>query len=224
MRNFLLIAVLAIVPFVPGCQCLNWMLYVIAPASRMKTVRPDPTIPSLKDKTLAVLVLTSPDVDLAYGTIRYELSNIISSEFRNQGKSHREIKRVLPIDSRKIVRYQDENPSWDAMPPAELCRSLNADYVLVVSVIEFSTRERGSMHLSRGRLVAEAALYGAETPEKGDPDKPIWRTEDMIRVVYPENDPMGVNDPNRAIQRKTQQVFAEILVRRFYKHKVEKEV
>ena len=222
MRNFLLIAVLAIVPFVPGCQCLNWMLYTIAPASRMKTVRPDPTIPSLKDKTLAVIVLTSPDVDLEYGAIRYELSHIVSSEFRTRGKSHREIKRVLTIDSRKIVRYQDENPSWDAMPPAELCQGLNADYVLVVSVIEFSTRERGSMRLNRGRLSAEVALYGAETPETGNPDKPIWKTEDMISIDLPENE-VGLNASRYRTQQRTQKAFAEILVRRFYKHKVEKE-
>lgn len=215
MRNYLLAVLLAAGPFVPGCGCGDWLAYVFAPASPKQTVNPDPGIPSLKKKTIAVVVFATPETLLDYAAVQLELSDAISTELG------RKISGVRTIDPRTIVRYQDENPAWDSVPPGKLCRALDADYVLLVSVIEFSTREPGSLHLARGRLAAEASLY-AESPPAGADEEYLWRAE-AIRVVYPEQAPVGIPTRDDFMTRaNTMRAFAKKLTMRFYKHKVPK--
>lgn len=215
MRNCLLAVLLAAGPFIPGCGCTDWLAYVFAPASPKQTVNPDPGIPSLKKKTIAVVVFAAPEILLDYGTVQLELSDAISTELG------RRISHVRTIDPRTIVRYQDENPAWDSVPPGKLCRALNTDYVLLVSVTDFSTREPGSLHLARGRLDAEASLY-AESPPASAANEYLWRAE-SIRVVYPEQAPVGIAARDDFMTRaNTMRAFAEKLTKRFYKHKVPK--
>jgi hypothetical protein len=210
MRNALLVLCLAAAPWLPGCQCLNWMAYVLAPSSSLQTVEPEFT--ALSNKTVAVVVFARPDILVEFDTAPVEISSIVSSELAAR------INGVSAIPPERILRYQDENPRWDSMPPGRLCRTFNSDYVLLISLIEFSTRERGSMHLARGRISAEAAVYSEDSP-----DVPLWRT-DMIRVVYPETAPVGV--PARddyATRVNAERIFADKLVRKFYKHKIPRE-
>ena len=215
MRNCLLVFLLALVPWIPGCGCTDWLAYVFAPASPMRTVHPE--FAGLKKKTIAVVILAGPETRLEHATIELELSDAVSAELR------RRVKGVRTIDPRKIMRYQEENLRWDAMPPGKLCGVFNSDYVLLISVIEFATRERGSMHLARGRIAAEAALYDP-SPAGGSLSDPRWQA-DVIRVAYPEEkEPLGV--PTRddwAIRSETCKAFAVELVKRFHKHKVPKQ-
>lgn len=210
MRNCLLVFCFAAAPWLPGCQCLNWLAYVFAPSSALQTVEPEFT--ALSNKTVAVVVFAGPDILIEFDTAPVEISSIVSSELAAR------LKDVSTIPPERILRYQDENPRWDSMPPGRLCQVFNSDYVLLISLIEFSTRERGSMHLARGRISAEASVYS-----EGSPDEPLWRT-DMIRVVYPETAPVGI--PARddyATRVNTERIFADRLVRKFYKHKAPRE-
>ncbi len=214
MRNCMLVFLLALVPLVPGCGCVNWFAYVFAPASPLRTVEPE--FAALEKKTVAVVIFAGAETRLEHGTVELELSDAISSELRKR------VKGVRTIDPRKIMRYQEENPRWDSMPPGRLCGVFSSDYVLLISVMEFATRERGSMHLARGRVAAEAAIYDGEQSEQSLSGA-RWQT-DMIRIAYPEKAPVGV--PARddwAIRGNTCRTYAVELVKRFYKHKVPKE-
>jgi hypothetical protein len=214
MRNCTLVFLLALVPWIPGCGCVDWIAYVFAPASPMRTVEPE--FAGLANKTVAVVIFAGAETRLEHGTVELELSDAVSTELRKR------VKGVRTIDPRKIMRYQEENPRWDSMPPGRLCGVFNSDYVLLISVMEFSTRERRSMHLARGRIAAEAAIYDGD--ESGEAlGGARWQT-DMIRIEYPEKAPVGV--PARddwVVRGNTCRTYAVELVKRFYKHKVPKQ-
>jgi hypothetical protein len=214
MQRILLALLLSAAPLCPGCGCTNWLGYVFAPASPTRTVHPDPAIPSLKGQTLAVVIYAPPQVQMDYDTAQLELSEEISAEFG------RRLDGVRLVDSRRILRFQDENLNWDATPPGRLARPLGADYVLLVNLHEFTTREPGSVHLARGRITADAALYDDEGPGCLEP---LWRSG-RIGVVFPEETPVGVPARSDAVVRaETERLFAVKLVRHFYEHEVPKQ-
>jgi len=119
------------------------------------------------------------------------------------------------VDPARVIRYQDERLSWDAIEKTKLGRDLGADRVLYLALVEYTTREAGSLQLFRGRIYAEAGLYDVALPES---TARIWDCPE-IRVAYPEQTPVGLpGEDDRSIRAETERHFAEALVRKFRKH------
>ena len=225
MQELVLAMLLSVAPFLSGCSCLNWMAYVAAPAAPTKTI--DPSYTGLKGKTVAIVILAGPNVLLDYQTIQLEMSDAIAAELRGK------LGNVTIVNPMRVIRYQDENPRWEAQPPERLCATFGADAVLLVTIIDFSTREPGSAHLTRGRVLAEASVYTAAkdhgsptatTPAGGaSAGQPVWRSQ-QLAVMYPAESPLGLpTGDDRPIRLKTCQIFAQELVQSFYAHKGPKE-
>jgi len=212
MKNALLVLSLAVLPFAGGCK---FLAYVFAPGTPMRTV--EPAFPHLPGKIVAVVVFAGPAMELDYQAVREEVSDAVGAQL----KKH--VKGVRMVDYRQVIGYQDKHLHWDAMPKAKLCEAFGSDYVLLVSLAEFSTRERDSVHLARGRITAEASVYQAPDPADAAPSKPVWRSR-TIRIVHPRESPLGVPAENDwTVRVETERLFAEALAKNFYTHKVPKE-
>lgn len=215
MRNCVLYLLLCLLPLNSGCGCINWLAHVTAPSAPTKNVKAQ--FGDLKAKTVAVAVYAGPETLLDYQTVQLEISDAVVAELRKR------VSKVTVVNPLQVIRYQDENPGWTALPPEKLCRDLGADFVLLVSLMEFSTRAPGSIHLARGRIIAEASLYKSSQPGENPSGRPVWRSQ-LIRVVYPEQSPLGVPvSDDRDIRLRTARIFAERLAKNFYDHKVPKE-
>lgn len=214
VRRIMTICVLVAAISISGCGLINWVSYVFAPASRMKTIKAE--FGGLKGKSVAVVVYADLETQVDYPTVQLELCDMVAAEMR------RHIKGVRIIDPRAVIRYQSENPRWDIMPPEKLCDVFDCDYVLLISLMEFSTRERGSVYLVRGRIKADVSIYQAGL-SSADGTNPVWRSE-PICVQYPRQSTLGVPAENeRAIRVQTERLFAIELVKKFYDYKVPKE-
>ena len=205
-----------------GCNLVAPIFYVFAPTPTKKI---EAEFDALKKKTVAVVVYAGPDTQLDYQLAQMELSETVNIELKKR------IAGVTTIDCRRVMRYQDENPDWNECPMSRIARAFNADYVLLISLIEFSTREPGSLYLTRGRIRAEASLYPAmpktaaapTTASATQPSHPrsVWRT-DAITVIHPANPvPNAANAGNEdSVRVETERIFADLLVKRFYKHEI----
>ncbi len=214
MRKYLLIIFLSSAPFVAGCDAGNWLMYVFAPPIPMKTIEAE--FGDLPGKTVAVVIFAGPEIQLDYNMAQLELTDEVSAELR------RNVSNVKVVDARRVIRYQAENPRWDATPPEKLCKVFGSDYVMLISLMEFSTREPGSIHLARGRITAEVNLYKAERSSASD-ENPVWRTGPLY-IIHPEESPLGIPIENDwAVRIPTEKLFATKLVKKFYKHKVPKD-
>jgi len=212
MKNALLFLSLASLGLAGGCKWLSYVLFGGMPAQTV-----EPTFSHLPGKTVAVVVFAGPAMELDYQTVREEVADAIGAQLK------RHVEGVSVVDHRQVIGYQDKNLHWDTIPKEKLCDAFDSDYILLVSLAEFSTRERDSVHLARGRITAEASVYQARDPADGGPSKPVWRSE-TIRIVHPRESPLGVPAENDwTVRVKTEQLFAEALVKNFYKHKVPKE-
>jgi len=193
-----------------GCNLAAFAGYMLIPGPPKKTIKPE--FAGLEKQHVAVAVYAGPETELDFQTIRLEISDAVAAELQKR------IKGTTLVDARRVIRYQDENPGWNAKSPERLCTIFDCDYLLLVSLIEFSTHEMGSLRLVRGRLKAEARLYRSLASGEGGL---AWRAKELFSVVHPPETPVGVlaqNDWDIRIQ--TEKLFAEALVKKFYKHKV----
>ncbi len=215
MRKFLLVALLASsAVFIAGCDLTGWLLHAFAPPVPMKTV--EAQFADLPGKTVAVVIFAGPEIQLDYNMAQLELTDIVGAELR------RKVRNVTVVDAFRVIRYQAENIRWDAAPPEKLCEVFGADYVMLISLMEFSTREQGSIYLARGRITAEVNIYKANLSSAGG-GNPVWRTG-PIYIVHPAESPLGIPAGNdEEIRIPTERLFAAELVKNFYKYKAPKE-
>ena len=209
MKTFIILLLLAVT--LAGCDAVGYMLYVLAPGSRTKTVPAE--FDGLAGSSVAIAIYADAAVQYEYPWARHELADVIASQL----KEH--VNDVEVIDTLRVIAYQDENIDWNAMGKTELGRILGADHVLSVVLVEYSTRDPGSLNIYRGRITAEVKVYQTSKAER---DSRVWLGEE-IRVLYPPDAPMGqVGEDDEKIRDLTNRVFAKTLVRKFYKHDVPK--
>lgn len=207
LRQWICLALLA--PLA-GCNHAAYWLYLLMPEP---TETIEAQFAELDGHVVAVIVYADQAIQYSYPSASLEVSARVSAELQEQ------LENVTTVDPLKIYKYQQQNIHWDTMSKTELGEVFGADYVLFITLLEFSTREQGSLHLFRGRLNAECAIYDVSQPE-GDCRE--WDTSG-ISVQFPKNGPVGQfsNDDHR-IRYETIRRFAHALVRNFYEHEVPK--
>jgi len=212
MRKLWAVVLLASVLGAGGCSGARYLVYLLDPGAGKTTV---PAEHDLARQTVAIVIYAGPETQLEYQNVHVEVFDAVAAEMK------RNVKDVTLIDPRRIIRYQAENPDWNADPPSRLCGVFGCDAVLLISLTEFTSREPGSIHLARGRITAEASVY--EPAKRGPDARPagcVWRSE-TIRIVHPKDTPVTLSVGNDwALRMATEKMFAATLVRNFYKHKV----
>jgi len=192
-----------------GCEPMAYFLYVWWPGAREKKVKAE--FAGLPGKSVVIVVYCDRRVQYEYPNVCLSLSSAAASRLAGN------VKNLNVIDPRRVVKYQDGNIYWDEMDKTQLGKAFGADFVLFLSLVEYSTREPGSLNLYRGRINAQASLYQTSLPER---EARVWRGQ-AIRVVHPEHDPTGLlRESDRSVRDKTEAIFADKLAKKFYDHKV----
>lgn len=213
-KTLLLLVLLVACSGLGGCGALRYMTYVLFGGGNMKTV--DPVFSELRGRSVAIVIFADQSVRQEHYRVELEmeLSMVIAKQLRDN------VKGVKVVDPRRILSYQAQNIDWQAMEKTRMGKLFDAEYVLYVSLVEFTTREPGSPSLYRGRITAEASAWDTSLPER---DARRWYAGDL-RITFPEKAPIGMLGQNDdKIRRKTEYLFAEKLVRKFHKHKVRRE-
>lgn len=213
LRNLVLAAAFAVLACQSGCSQLRWLGYVAADEDKGKDVKGN--YEGLAGKNVVVIIAAGPEVLLEYPTIQLEIADAVNGEIR---KNIHDSRVVNPA---RVLRYQEEHPRWQTLPPEQLAGTFEADYAIVVALVDFSTRESGSLHLSQGHIVAQATLYQAPRQDKPDLVNPVWKSQ-TLEATYPPSvgTPAGIPATDeRGIRLKTARAFADALVKNFYTHK-----
>jgi len=165
----------------------------------------------LSDATVAVVIYTSQSTQVDYPLVRLALASVMGAELKQR------LHQVSVIDPRTVVKFQDETPNWETLPRSQIARTLGADYLLYVVLSEYSTMEPSSLNLYRGRATGDVSLFKAALDE---PQCRVWGRE-TFHVSYPQNTAVGVTASNdEEIAYQTQRLLADLVVKKFYKHKV----
>lgn len=183
------------------------LLYVFGPDQSKKTIEPECDV--LPKHSVAVAIYADPKVMYEYPGAKYELSSAICSELAKN------VKETKVLDYRKILAYQAGDLQWDAIDRTELGKKLGADYLLYVTMIDFTTHEPGSATLMRGIIRAEVELHDCSKPER---TSIVWRCTDF-EIRIPENAPVTqMSADDRILRAETVRRFSDQLAKKFYKH------
>ncbi len=217
MREYRLRFVISLLPlvfFAGGCNILAYPFYLFAPREPKKTVEAE--YDQLPGHSIAIVIYTDTKVMYEFPMAKLEMSAVIAKELKDKvrhGKKDDEV--VTVIEPQRVIRYQDEHIHWHSLDRTAIGKAMKSDYVLYISIEEYSTREPGSISLLRGLIIGQASLYKVDMPER---EARVWHSED-VSATYPEDGQSIASDNEEQIRYETQKLFAEKLVKYFYKHK-----
>ena len=207
LLKLILLVLLLSVLIAPGCKQVGGILYLLTPP-REKKVKAE--FPGLKNHSLAIVIYMDEATQYEYPSARLTLGAKIANELDDK------IKKVRIVPPLEVARYQDENLYWESELKSKIGRDLNVDYVLFLSLVAYSTREPGQMSAYQGRISGEAKLYATDKKES---ENCVWEHEDDLEVVWPKVARYS-SQVEPKIRKETEDRFAEMLAKKFYKHKI----
>ncbi len=206
MRKIILWSCLLLTVIAGGCDIARYNAYVLFGGSGEKVPA---EFDGLADGKVAVVIYADQKTGYQHRYLQSELSLAIYQELKDK------VDGIELIPSKDVLLYQAQNIHWDSLDRTELARVLGVDYVLLVAVLDFRTRQPGSQHLYQGFLQAEAGVWDASLPES---NARLWYSSDL-GSTWPQQPSMGrIDGDDRQIRYRTQKLFAEQLVRKFYEH------
>jgi TolB-like protein len=168
----------------------------------------------LAGHSVAVVVFTGPKVQFEHPYARLNLTEQIAAELEAR------VNGVEVVEPAKVLAFQERNVNWDVTDKTRLGRELGADYVLFVAVVEYTSREKGSVSLYRGRVTAEASVWQSSLPEAR---ARLWY-DPAVSDTYPSESKGGLLAREaRGILERARQKFVDRLVKNFYAHPPERQ-
>ncbi len=201
---FLLTSALA----VGGCKQLGVLLYMGMPA-QTKDIKAE--FSGLKNHSIAIVIYCDEETQYENHEVRMTLGTAIAHQLR------RNVKKIKVIKPGVVARFQDENLHWGSMHKWQMAANLDADYVLFISLIQYSMRVPGQVSGFQGRITAEPKLYSRTDKD----DEPVWEAGDIMEVVFPKVHASydARNEPK--IRYQTEVLFADQLAKCFYDYTIE---
>jgi len=196
-----------LLPILCGCDAAGYSLWLLAPRENRNV---DAEFGNLGKHSVAVVFYVDEKTQLDYPNVRLTLGAKVTEELRKN------IKKIKVVDPLRVARYQDENLHWDTQDKKTTAKDLKVDFLLIVSLVEYSTRVPGQVNAYQGRISAEAKLYDSVLDEG---DNLLWESKDDLDVVFPKL-PQYSERTEPTIRQETEQMFADMLVKKFYNHEL----
>ena len=190
-----------------GCEAAGYGLWLFTPREQRKVKA---EFGSLKNQSVAVVFYVDEKTQLDYPNVRLSLGAKVAEELRKN------IKGVRVVEPLRVARYQDENLHWDTQAKKTTAKDLKVDFLLIVSLVEYSMRVPGQVNAFQGRISAEAKLYDSILEEG---ENLLWESKEGLDVVYPKL-PQYSPRAEPIIRQRTEQEFADVLAKKFYDHKI----
>ncbi len=166
-------------------------------------------------KKLAVIVWADRSVLDEYPSARRMVCRALTHELT----THLEPQGATLVSARRIHDFQENGEAnWEAMSNNEIGKALEADMVLRVDLIDFTTRAAETRQLQKGRISANLNLY----PSGKTTANSLY--SDEIKTTYPPESLHGAQDLQEIdLLHQAVDYFAAVAARKFYDHEVKLE-
>jgi hypothetical protein len=217
LQRLMSLVVCVVLLFTSGCKLLG-VLYAKA--------APPPIIPAsytgLKNQPVAIMVWAGEGTMIDFPDARLDVAGSLMGKLQvAMAAKTKELEGVtFPTTPASVVRFQQNHPEFEALPPAEVAAKLGARRVIYVEIESLQTRSDASVELYRGS--ASATMKVIEIPE-GATKGTVAYDEGQIAAVFPphareEGRPDG-ND--FTYYRGTVDALTTELAKRFIPHEEE---
>jgi len=192
-----------------GCRSLLGPLLYATNADKTETVQPE--YADLAGKRVCVWVWADDSVAFDYPAIRLDVA-------RHAEYFISQFIKCTFVDPGEVEKFRRSNYEADRTPVVKIGQHWNADVVLFIQVVEFTTHPTGMPNLLQGRLASQCALYDCRgsLPESS-PERLLW--SGRVDVTYPESRAQSsAMTSARAVRSDTLKVFGDTLAKKFYRH------
>ena len=205
--------VLAVPLVLGGCGFLG-IGSVTAPTLTTRTY--GTAYPGLADKSVAIVVYAPSAVVNEYTGVREEISTFVATQMRG----HMPTTRLL--DPRDVIDWQDRTLNWGNLSARDIGRHFGVDRVLVIEVLDYSTKRPMGVSNLQGRLRAQCRIYdtadASPGPDAGGHMEPAWTG--LVDAAWPSGKPLDPTQTNEAAVRlRALDAFANLLVQYFYERR-----
>ncbi|MBL9031658.1 MAG: hypothetical protein JNM80_08110 [Phycisphaerae bacterium] len=94
------------------------------------------------------------------------------------------------VPAERVLRYQYDNPSWNAKAREDLIHALGVQRLIFIEFSEYRLHEPGNQYLWDGEAAGTLSVYEAESPQEAAFEK-------AIQVKFPDKQGFGPNDYTR---------------------------
>lgn len=189
-----------------GC---NMLAYPAMLAAEAQTEKVPAEFSRLADKKVAIVVWSDAGTLYQFPHIRLELASQLAYQMAGQ------LKTVSIVAPQEIADYQSRNPNWDAMPAWQIGRQFEADYVIFVEILEYSTREPRTPGLFHGMAKASVVVHDVADPTAR------W-TLTPVSADFPLRRTTSMNSDDQMVHRQLIEMLAGQITTKFYEHEVSK--
>ena len=163
----------------------------------------------LADQSTAIVVW-APPATLDEYPAREEIATFVATQMRG----HMPTTRL--VDPQDVVRWQDDTLNWGNLSAGEIGRHFKVERVLMIQVLDYSTRRPLGVSNLQGRLRAQCRIYDTAQAAAA-PGTAAWTG--LVDAAWPSGKPLDPTQINEAaVRQRTLDTFAEALVRYFYEH------
>lgn len=143
----------------------------------------------------------------------------VSNDFRHAGAPRNIARRVSQLIRRNVkgvtVVDQKEVDNWSDLNGAEdfksLGRAVDADMLVYIELDDFNLYKGRTLY--QGNCVANISVY-----DMASASDPVWDMS-LGEILYPKNSGIPAQDkPVQQFQREFEQIVAETIAVKFYKH------
>lgn len=206
--HLLLIVCLPVLLLAAGCNLLEFPAYVLF-GTTTETVKAE--YKGLEEKRVAILIMTDSGVDFEFPYLRLDLALTAANHLKEK------IDEITFVEQDKIDRFQRNDLDWNRLSMAEIGKRFQAQRILYLDVIHFSTFEENSIGLLRGRAEIDIRVYEIDSPT---PEKPAYKSQ--LAILYPEDVPLALSDTaQQQVMQRTLYLFGTDLTKKFHTHKAE---
>ena len=187
-----------------GCQAIRFLVHKMVPVGKGQYIPPESEALTAGKK---VLILVYADQSIQYmhqQLARFDTAAVVAAEMDSKLE-------VDVVDPAMVEHFQAANINWADLPLSRIAQPYNADYILYIELLQFTTAAEESGELVRGQLEAASALYASD-----DVATQLWHGK--VKVVHPDTPVVAELGMPERVRYDTLKIFAERLVKHFYGH------
>ncbi len=199
-----LFRLLALATLLLAGTCLVGCGFFAAAAQRSVGTKVSAPYHGLANHSVAVVVYEDSSTAFMYPQARREVASFVSREIQDK------IPTAKVLDYNLVLQYQDQTPSWDALPIKTIGKHFGVDRVLYLELTDYSTHAAGAEHLLQGHIAANVMVYDTTMPSDG---RVFSQT---VAASWPRGGPEPVlNNDDNLVRMRTLDAFAGKLIKLF---------
>jgi hypothetical protein len=198
--------------------------YVGVAASRLSgAASVNASYPGLHDQKVAIMVWADEGVTIDHPTVAPDISRGLQEKLKqaaNAADPADEVKKIQWMRNDDVLRFQDNHPELQSIPPQDIATQLPVTRLIYVEVVSLSLHPSDAIDLSRGKI--EVNLRVEEVA--GGKGKTAYQEDDITGEYPPKAPPEGVPGlDDETTYRKTIDALTTELATRFVSHEADAE-